>query len=461
MARLDNPNYIAALRIVQRLQELGHQAYFAGGCVRDLLLGVAPKDFDVATSATPELVMAAFPRTEAVGAHFGVVLVIDHVADERTATEVATFRHDGAYSDGRRPDAVRFSTDPREDVLRRDFTINGLLLNAVAYEAGDRIDSCVLDFVGGRGDLETRLVRAIGSPALRFAEDKLRMLRAVRFAARLDFAIERRTMEAIQPQAAEVAVVSAERIREELTKILTEGGARRGFQLLDETGLLAIVLPEIKRMQGVEQPPQFHPEGDVWTHTLLMLATLPAGAPATLAWGMLLHDVGKPATFSAPDPAKPGDRIRFNGHVDVGVAVARAILNRLRFSGEEAEQILALVKHHMQFGDVMEMKQSTLKRFLRLPHFDEHLALHRADCLSSHRKLGLYDYAKQQYEQMGEDQIRPPLLLTGDDLIAGGYKPGPEFKAMLEAAEDAQLEGAIATKEEALRLVQQRFPPNP
>jgi poly(A) polymerase len=287
------------------------------------------------------------------------------------------------------------------------------------------------------------------------------MLRAVRFAARLDFAIERRTMEAIQPQAAEVAVVSAERIREELTKILTEGGARRGFQLLDETGLLAIVLPEIKRMQGVEQPPQFHPEGDVWTHTLLMLATLPAGAPATLAWGMLLHDVGKPATFSAPDPAKPGDRIRFNGHVDVGVAVARAILNRLRFSGEEAEQILALVKHHMQFGDVMEMKQSTLKRFLRLPHFDEHLALHRADCLSSHRKLGLYDYAKQQYEQMGEDQIRPPLLLTGDDLIAGGYKPGPEFKAMLEAAEDAQLEGAIATKEEALRLVQQRFPPNP
>jgi poly(A) polymerase len=449
------------LRIVQRLQELGHQAYFAGGCVRDLLLGVAPKDFDVATSATPELVMAAFPRTEAVGAHFGVVLVIDHVADERTATEVATVRHDGAYSDGRRPDAVRFSTDPREDVLRRDFTINGLLLNAVAYEAGDRIDSCVLDFVGGRGDLETGLVRAIGSPALRFAEDKLRMLRAVRFAARLDFAIERRTMEAIQPQAAEVAVVSAERIREELTKILTEGGARRGFQLLDETGLLAIVLPEIKRMQGVEQPPQFHPEGDVWTHTLLMLATLPAGAPATLAWGMLLHDVGKPATFSAPDPAKPGDRIRFNGHVDVGVAVARAILNRLRFSGEEAEQILALVKHHMQFGDVMEMKQSTLKRFLRLPHFDEHLALHRADCLSSHRKLGLYDYAKQQYEQMGEDQIRPPLLLTGDDLIAGGYKPGPEFKAMLEAAEDAQLEGAIATKEEALRLVQQRFPPNP
>ena len=457
MARLESANYVAALRIVQRLQELGHQADFAGGCVRDLLLGVAPKDFDVATSATPELVMAAFLRTEAVGAHFGVVLVIDHVAEARTATEVATFRHDGAYTDGRRPDAVRFSTDPREDVLRRDFTINGLLLDAVSYEAGDRIESCVLDFVGGRGDLEARLVRAIGSPELRFAEDKLRMLRAVRFAARLDFAVERRTMEAIQAQAAEIAVVSAERIREELTKVLTEGGARRGFELLDESGLLAVVLPEIKRMQGVAQPPQFHPEGDVWTHTLLMLQELPPGASATLAWGMLLHDVGKPATFTPPDPARPGDRIRFNGHVDVGVAVARAILNRLRFSGEEAEQILALVKHHMQFGDVLEMKQSTLKRFLRLPKFDEHLALHRADCLSSHRKLELYEYAKQQFEHLGEKQIRPALLLTGDDLIVAGYKPGLGFKAMLEAAEDAQLEGAISTTDDAIKLIEERF----
>jgi len=457
MARLDNASYVAALRIVQRLQELGHQAYFAGGCVRDLLLGLTPKDFDVATSATPELVMAAFLRTEAVGAHFGVVLVIDHVADERIATEVATFRHDGAYTDGRRPDAVRFSTDPREDVLRRDFTINGLLLDAVSYESGDKIESCVLDYVGGRGDLGARVVRAIGSPELRFTEDKLRMLRAVRFAARLDFAIERRTMEAIQAQAAEVAVVSAERVREELTKILTEGGARRGFELLDQSGLLKAVLPEIKRMQGVEQPPQFHPEGDVWTHTLLMLEDLPAGASPTLAWGMLLHDVGKPATFTPPDPAKPGDRIRFNGHVDVGVAVARAILNRLRFSGEEADQILALVKHHMQFGDVMEMKQSTLKRFLRLPKFDEHLALHRADCLSSHRKLELYEYAKQHFQQMREEQIRPTLLLTGDDLIAAGYKPGREFKAILEAAEDAQLEGSITTKEDALQLIAERF----
>jgi poly(A) polymerase len=457
MARLESSGYIAALRIVERLRELGHPAYFAGGCVRDLLLGVAPKDFDVATVATPERVMAAFPRTEAVGAHFGVVLVIDHIADARIATEVATFRHDGAYTDGRRPDTVQFSADPREDVLRRDFTINGLLLDALAYDAGDRIEDCVLDYVGGRGDLEAKVVRAIGEPAVRFGEDKLRMLRAVRFAARLDFTLERRTLEAIRAQAAEIAVVSAERVREELTKILTEGGAQRGFELLDETGLLAHVLPEIKRMQGVEQPPQYHPEGDVWTHTLLMLAELPAGASPTLAWGMLLHDVGKPATFTAPDPAKPADRIRFNRHVEVGVAIARTILNRLRFSNDDCEQILSLVQHHMQFGDLPHMKQSTLKRFLRLPQFDEHLALHRADCLSSHRKLELYAFAKERFEALGEEQIRPQLLLTGADLIAAGYKPGLEFKAMLLVAEDAQLEGTITTKEDALQLVLDQF----
>ena len=457
MARIEDPRYVAALRIVRRLRAMGHAAYFAGGCVRDLLLGVAAQDFDVATSATPDLVQAAFPRTEAVGAHFGVVLVIDHLAEGRVTTEVATFRHDGAYSDGRRPDAVKFSLDPREDVLRRDFTINGLLLDAMAYDAGDRVEDCVLDFVGGRGDLHARLVRAIGEPSVRFAEDKLRMLRAVRFAARLGFAIERRTMEAIEQQAENIGVVSAERVREELTKILTEGGAARGLELLDASGLLAQVLPEIKRMQGVEQPPQYHPEGDVWTHTLMLLGQLQAGASVTLAWGMLLHDVGKPATFTPPDPAKHGDRIRFNGHVDVGVAVARTMLARLRFSNDECEQILALVKHHMQFGDVMQMKQSTLKRFLRLPKFDEHLALHRADCMSSHGKLDLYAFAKRQYEEMGEEEIRPPLLLTGDDLIAAGYKPGPRFRVMLDAAEDAQLEGAIATKEEALRLVQETY----
>ena len=480
--------YVAALRIVQRLRELGHTAYFAGGCVRDLLLGVRPKDFDVATSALPELVQAAFPRTESVGAHFGVVLVVDKVASleppfpqgpkphslpdaddvrakartlqsgQRVATEVATFRHDGVYSDGRRPDAVRFSSDAREDVLRRDFTINGLLLDAVAYDAGDRLESCVLDFVGGQSDLAAKVVRAIGEPAIRFGEDKLRMLRAVRFAARLGFAVEPRTMLAMQRQAAEIGAVSAERVREELTKILTEGHARRGLELLDESGLLAQVLPEVVAMKGVEQPPQFHPEGDVWVHTLMLLEHLVPGSSPTLAWGMLLHDVGKPATFTPPDPMKPGDRIRFNGHVEAGMEIARGILARLRFSHEEAEQILALVKHHMQFGDVMQMKQSTLKRFLRLPQFDEHLALHFADCSSSHGDLSKYRFAQEQLAALGEEAIRPKLLLTGADLIAAGYKPGPRFKAMLLAAEDAQLEGRVTTTEEALRLVRESFP---
>ncbi len=402
MARLDTPQYRAALAIAERLRTLGHAAYFAGGCVRDLLLGHTPKDFDVATSATPDLVQQAFPRTEAVGAHFGVILVIDKIDDQRIATEVATFRSDGAYSDGRRPDAVQFSTDPAEDVQRRDFTINGLLLDPIAFERGDPLASCVFDIVGGQQDLAAGIIRAIGEPSLRFAEDKLRMLRAVRFAARLGFTIEPHTFAAIQQHAATIRQVSCERTRDELTKILTEGAARRGFELLDATGLLPQILPEVARIKGVEQPPQFHPEGDVWTHTLMLLEHLPAGASATLAWGMLLHDIGKPATFTPPDPTRPDDRIRFNGHVDVGVAIARTILTRLRFSNEECTQILALIKHHMQFGDVQKMKQSTLKRFLRLPKFDEHLALHYADVMSSHRMLNMYDYAKENYEQLGE-----------------------------------------------------------
>jgi poly(A) polymerase len=479
MARLESAEYVSALRVAERLRQLGHVAYFAGGCVRDLLLGVAPHDFDVATDATPEQVMAAFERTESVGAHFGVVLVIDKIpsrsveieAGERVATEVATFRHDGAYSDGRRPDTVRFSTDPREDVLRRDFTINGLLLDVVAYEGGDQLEDCVLDYVGGRGDLERKTLRAIGDPVVRFGEDKLRMLRAVRFAARLGFAIEPRTMAAMQAQAAEIGAVSAERVRDELTKILTEGAARHGFELLDESGLLRQVLPEIAKMHGVEQPPQYHPEGDVWVHTMMLLEHLRANADPygmtnkkeymavspTLAWGMLLHDVGKPATFTPPDPTKPGDRIRFNGHVEVGVAMARNILNRFRFSNEDMEQILSLVQHHMQFGDVTKMKQSTLKRFLRLPKFDEHLALHFADCSSAHGDLSKYAFVKQKLAEHGEEEIRPKLLLTGADLIAAGYRPGPMFKEMLTMAEDAQLEGTIATKEEGLELVRRVF----
>ena len=453
-----NSQYSAAREIVRRLREAGHQAYFAGGCVRDLLLGVAPKDFDVATSARPEEIIALFAKTFAVGAHFGVVLVCS-VADEvEIATEVATFRHDGAYSDGRRPDAVRFSSDAREDVLRRDFTINGMLLDPAKYEATGDVAAATLDYVGGREDLAAGVVRAIGDPALRFSEDKLRLLRAVRFAARLGFQIDPATAEAIRRQAAEIRVVSVERIRDELTRILTEGGARRGFERLDELGLLERILPETMRMRGVAQPPEFHPEGDVWTHTMLMLEQLPAGSSATLAWGALLHDIGKPATYQPPNPIVPEDRIRFNGHVEVGVRIAEVILARMRFSGDDAAQIVALVKNHMRFGDVMRMKQSTLKRFLRLPRFEEHLALHRLDAGSSFGDLTNYDYAREQFEAEPVEELRPALLLTGRDLIAAGYRPSPQFKAMLLLAEDAQLEGSAMTSAQALELVESHYP---
>jgi poly(A) polymerase len=436
----------AAAGIVDRLRCLGHQAFYAGGCVRDRLLGLAPKDFDVATSAMPDVVLEAFPKTFAVGAHFGVVLVVTEAEGAEVMTEVATFRSDGAYSDGRRPDAVRYTVDPREDVLRRDFTINGMLW--------DPAEERLLDVVGGEADLRAGLVRAIGDPALRFAEDKLRMLRAVRFTARFGFALEAETERAIRAQAASIAQVSQERIRDELTRMLTEGHARTAFELLDRTGLLRIVLPEIDRLHGVEQPPEFHPEGDVWVHTLLLLEGLPAGAAPALAWAALLHDVGKPACFSHA----AGDRIRFNGHAEVGTRIAEEICARLRFSTELTRQVSLLVANHMRFGDVEKMKESTLKRFFRLPEFAQHLELHRLDCVASHGSLRLYDYARERYAATPMDAVRPKLLVTGAELIAAGYTPGPEFKRMLALAEDAQLEGRVRTREEALaRIRAERF----
>ena len=450
----ENAKYVAAREIVVALRAAGHKAYFAGGCVRDLLLGVEAKDFDVATSATPDVVMGMFAKTYSVGAHFGVILVCS--PDEgggEIATEVATFRHDGAYSDGRRPDAVRFSIDPREDVQRRDFTINGMLFDPLAG-AGEE---AILDFVGGREDLIEHRVRTIGVARDRFTEDKLRMLRAVRFASRLEFEIEPATAVAINELAAEITQVSLERIRDELTLMLTEGHARRAFELLYERGLLQYVLPEAVKMRGVEQPPQFHPEGDVWVHTMLLLEKLKPGVPPTLAWAALLHDIGKPATFRAPDPKKPGDRIRFDGHVEVGVRIAETILARLRFSNEDTEQTIALVKNHMRFGDILQMRESTLKRFLRLPKFDEHLGLHWMDCMSAHGDLRLYEFAKERYEAAPVEEMRPKLLVTGRDLIAAGYRPSPQFKEMLEAAEDAQLEGVVKTTDEGLAMVKARW----
>jgi poly(A) polymerase len=455
--------YKAALDVARTLREAGHQAYFAGGCVRDLLLGATPKDYDVATSATPDEIVALFPRTFSVGAHFGVVLVCAIAAagpseDQRIATEVATFRNDGSYSDGRRPDAVRFSNSAHEDVLRRDFTINGMLLDPLAFESSGDAEASTLDYVHGREDLAAGIVRAIGDPVLRFAEDKLRMLRAVRFAARLNFEIDPVTAAAIRSHAANIHQVSAERVRDELTRILTEGGARRGFELLFDLSLLAEVLPEVMRLRGVQQPPEFHPEGDVWVHTMLLLEKLPAGCSPTLAWGALLHDIGKPATFQPPNPSVPCDRIRFNGHVEAGVRIAEVILHRLRFSNDDAAQIVALIKNHMRFGDILHMRPATLKRFLRLPRFEEHLELHRLDASSAHGDLRLYDFARTQFDAEPAPEHRAPPLLTGEDLIAAGYRPSPQFKAMLALAEDAQLEGAATTRDQALALVRERFP---
>jgi poly(A) polymerase len=461
----------AALRIVETLRVEGHQAYLAGGCVRDLLLARTPADYDVATSATPDIVLNLFPRTFAVGAHFGVVLVADETLDEAppledapdsaprySVTEVATFRCDGIYSDGRHPDQVRYTTRPEEDVQRRDFTINGLLLdparipNLAATPSPAEARSAVLDHVGGLADLDAGIIRAIGNPTRRFHEDQLRLLRAVRFAARFGYTIEPATLAAIRDLSARIHSVSRERVRDELTKMLTEGRARRAFELLDETDLLVQVLPEISNMKGIQQPPQFHPEGDVFIHTMLLLQQLPPRCPRTLAWGALLHDVGKPPTFRvAPD------RIRFDGHVEVGVAMAAEICRRLRFSNEDTRQILALVDNHMRFADAPRMKASTLKRFFRLPCFEEHLELHRMDCMAAHANLEIYNYVSERYHTIAEEEFRPRPLLTGDDLIAAGYAPGPQFKEMLQAAEDAQLEGVIATKEEALALVRERF----
>jgi poly(A) polymerase len=443
----------AATQIVDRLRAAGHAAYFAGGCVRDLLLGREPLDFDVATSATPEQVLATFPRTFAVGAQFGVVLVVDAYGGAEILTEVATFRNDGAYSDGRRPESVSYTESAEQDVLRRDFTINGMLLDSEKLRASGNVADAVLDFVGGREDLQQGIIRAIGDASQRFAEDKLRMLRAVRFAARFGFQIEDKTLRAIRAASPEIDQVSRERVREELTRMLTEGAARRAFELLEQTGLLDEVLPEVTRMRGVEQPAQYHPEGDVWIHTRLLLEQLPAGCSATLAWGALLHDVGKPATFR-----RAPDRIRFDGHVDVGVRMAEEICRRLRMSNSDTDQILALVANHMRFGDVEKMRDSTLKRFFRLDRFDEHLALHRIDCMASHRDLSLYQFAKERYETAEPTQIRPTPLIAGDDLIALGYRPGPEFRSMLNLVEDAQLEGTVHTREEALAMIADSFP---
>lgn len=436
------PAMDAAAAIVGRLRQAGHDAFWVGGCVRDLLRGVTPEDYDIVTSAHPDEVNLLFPRTAAVGARFGVILVIE----EGRTYEIATFRTENGYDDGRRPSRVAFAT-AEEDVRRRDFTVNGLLMDP---ETGR-----IIDHVDGRRDIERRIIRTIGDPELRFAEDRLRMLRAIRFAAALDFTIEEETLAAVRRHAPAIRRISAERIREEISRILAGGRARRGFELLLESALLVEVLPEIAALRGIEQPPVFHPEGDVWEHALRMLAHLPpqaGSADLRLAWAVLLHDVGKAATRS-----EDAEGIHFYGHVRRGEEIAAAILRRLRFSREDAETVLALIGGHMLFMNVLKMRPNRLKRFLRTPDFPLHLELHRLDCLGSHGMLDHYEFCLQKLEEFSAEELRPPRLLTGRDLIGMGFAPGPAFKEILRAVEDAQLGGEIATADEARTLVRNRW----
>ncbi|MCU0228317.1 MAG: CCA tRNA nucleotidyltransferase [Bryobacterales bacterium] len=443
MAAIANASSAASARLavdaIRTLQAHGHLAYLVGGCVRDQLLGRTPDDFDIATSAHPPHIQALFPDAHPVGASFGVMLLRRHDAE----VQMATFRSEGAYQDGRHPTRLEFVHHPSLDALRRDFTINALFQDPISGE--------LLDFHGGRQDLQDGLLRAVGQPARRFAEDHLRMLRAVRFAARLGFAIHAETANAIRAQAASIQHISQERIRDELVRILTEGHPRRGFELLDELSLLAQILPEAKAMQGVQQPPEFHPEGDVWTHTMLMLDALQQPS-LTVALGVLFHDIGKPETQTITD------RIRFHGHVEAGERIAHAVMARLRFSQDQIEQVVALVANHMKFMHLREMRQSTRKRFLRLPAFEEHMELHRVDCLSSHRKLGNYQYARELLETLSTQELRPQPLLNGGDLIALGYQPGPRFGEILHAMEDQQLEGRLLTREDALTWLRETYP---
>ncbi|MGD1017846.1 MAG: CCA tRNA nucleotidyltransferase [Verrucomicrobiia bacterium] len=470
-----------ATNIVRRLRAAGHVTYFVGGCVRDMVQGTEPHDFDIATSATPEEVQALYPRTVPVGAAFGVVLVLE----DDHQFEVATFRSDDAYIDGRRPTGVHYGS-PQEDAQRRDFTVNGLFYDPLASEtqngapggralptATDALPG-IIDYVGGRADIERRLVRTIGDPRRRFTEDKLRMLRAVRFAANLEFAIDPATFDAVKEMASQIHVVSAERIRDELIKILTRSHAGRGLELLDASGLLQEILPEIAAMKGVEQPPEFHPEGDVFQHTRLMLETMsetalaarapyrsasetarsastPYHDPVVLAFAVLLHDVGKPPTFT-----RAPDRIRFNDHDRIGAEMAETILRRLRFPNEEIDKITLCVREHMRFQFVKEMRPAKLKRILARATFPDELELHRIDCASSHRNLENYEFLKAKAAELPPEAVKPEPLLNGHDLLALGLTPGPMVGQILREVEELQLEERLKSRAEALDFAKSR-----
>ncbi|MGH8013000.1 MAG: CCA tRNA nucleotidyltransferase [Candidatus Binataceae bacterium] len=429
-----------ALAIIRKLNETGFVAYLAGGCVRDRILGVAAKDYDIATNARPEMVQRLFDNTVAVGARFGVIIVM--VAGDRF--EVATFRADAPYLDGRRPSAVRFGTID-EDVRRRDFTIGGMYF--------DPQSGRVIDLVGGVRDLRAGLIRAIGDASQRFEEDHLRMLRAVRFAARLDFSIEAATWRAIRQNAAAISKIAAERIGEEMVMIMTEGSAARGLDLLVESGLATTIIPELLALRGCAQPDNFHPEGDVYRHTRLALSMLPRGCTETLAFGVLLHDIAKPQCRRVVD----GKTI-FYGHTDQGAAIAAGIMQRLRRSRFVQERVAYLVHHHLRMCMAPRMRRATLKRMLAEDGFDELLELSRFDALASSSYLGFYHFCRQARDSFSRAEIRPPRLITGDDLKALGLPPGPAFKTILSEVEDLHLDGALHTREEAIDYVREHYP---
>ena len=433
-----------AVDIVRKLQESGHTAYFAGGCVRDELRGDPPEDYDVATDARPEEVEALFKKTRAVGAHFGVILVHENGFDY----EIATFRSDGSYFDGRRPDSVTFSS-PEEDAERRDFTINGLFHDPVVEKT--------IDFVGGQDDLKAGIIRAIGDAAARFEEDHLRLLRCVRFAARFGFEIDPPTWEAVKKHAPKIKEISPERIREEFSRILVDPSRVKGFDLLVESGLMKEILPEIIDLQGCEQPPQFHPEGDVFVHTRLMLTLLPEAVTLPLVLSVLFHDIGKPATFSYDEDA---ERIRFNGHEKVGADMTGEILRRLKYSNAVIEATVEMVVNHMVFKDVQKMRTAKLKRFMARETFEEEMELHRVDCLASWGGLDNYEFLQEKEEEFANEPLIPPPLITGKDLLDRGWKPGPKMGEALTAVQTQQLEGALTTREEALEWLENGFEPS-
>jgi len=433
-----------AREVVIELRNEGHKAYCVGGCARDTLLGIEPKEYDITTSATPEEVADIFPHTVPIGASFGVMLVISG----KYQFEVATFRKDQSYSDGRHPDSVIYSSQEQEDVLRRDFTINGMLYDPLEEE--------VIDYVDGITDINNKLVRTIGDPYERFKEDKLRMMRAIRFSSRYQFELDLETFAAIEKLAADITQVSSERIRDEIIKIVSQNNPGHGLRMLSLSGLLKYVLPEVEIMNGVEQPPEFHPEGDVFIHTCLVLDKLyenqNGAVSPELAIGALLHDVGKPPTFSV------SDRIRFNGHDKLGAEMSKKICRDLKFSNKQIEIIYALIRDHLKFKDVFKMKKSTLKKFIGMPHFEEHMALHLADCQASHGLTTAYEFIMEKYNEFEEEEIKPTPLISGSELIEMGYKPGPLFTEILSFVEEAQLEGDINTEEEAKKAVIKTYP---